>query len=55
MKILKTYEKFKISKKVSKPSIVRFNTKSELISFKATKKISKPTIITFYTEMTSGK
>jgi len=39
---------FTATKKVSKPTIVKFKTKSGPVSFKATKKVSKPTNVTFY-------
>ena len=39
---------FKATKKVSKPVVVKFNTKSGPVSFKATKKVSKPVVVKFY-------
>lgn len=39
---------FRATKKVSKPVIVKFNTKSGPVSFRAKKKVSKPVIVKFY-------
>ena len=39
---------FKATKKVSKPVVVKFDTKSGPVSFKAIKKVSKPVIVKFY-------
>ena len=39
---------FKATEKVSKPVIVKFNTKKGPVSFKATEKVSKPVIVKFY-------
>jgi len=49
-KIMSKREKvsFKATEKISKPVIVKFNTKEGPVSFKATKKISKPVIVKFY-------
>lgn len=40
--------KFEATKKVSKPVIVKFNTKGGPVTFRATKKVSKPVIVKFY-------
>lgn len=39
---------FRATKKVSKPVIVKFNTKDGPVSFKAIKKVAKPVIVKFY-------
>ena len=40
--------RFKATDKVSKPTIVKFNTKNGPVSFKATEKVSKPVVVKFY-------
>lgn len=44
----RNFVRFKATKKVSNPTIVKFNTKDGSVSFKATKSVSKPTVVKFY-------
>lgn len=46
----RTKVSFKAAKKVSKPVVVRFNTKKGPVSFTASKKVSKPTTVKFYAQ-----
>ena len=39
---------FRATEKVSKPVIVKFNTKTGPVSFRATEKVSKPVVVKFY-------